>query len=75
MPIKVVKRYKIKEMLEMTGHTQYWLLDKLNENGHKCQYQQVNMWVNNKRRPSLDVLLTIADVFGMTDVRKLWEVK
>jgi len=75
MPIKVVKRYKIKEALNKIDRSQSWLVRELNKNGYPCTIAQMSLWCSSERRPSIDVLYAIANVLDIKDVRKLWEVK
>ena len=61
---------RIKEVLENKGVKQTWLAEKLNKS-----YNMVNSYVQNRRQPSLELLLEIADILkvnpqDLIDVKK-----
>ncbi|UZD23470.1 helix-turn-helix transcriptional regulator [Algoriphagus halophytocola] len=56
---------RIKAVLEEKGIKQTWLAEKLEKS-----YNMVNSYVQNRRQPSLDDLIKIADILDV-DVREL----
>ena len=56
---------RIKEVLESKGIKQTWLAEKLEKS-----YNMVNSYVQNRRQPSLEDLVKIADILDV-DVREL----
>ena len=62
---KLIPMNRIKEVLHEKGIKQTWLSEKLGKS-----YTQVNAYVQNRRQPSLEVLLQISALLN-TDVRLL----
>ena len=58
---------RIKLVLEEKGLKQTWLADQLSKS-----YNMTNAYVQNRRQPSLNVLLKIAKILDV-DVRELIE--
>lgn len=58
---------RIKAVLDEKGIKQTWLADKLSKS-----YNMVNGYVQNRRQPSLDDLVKIAEILDV-DVRDLIE--
>jgi len=56
---------RIKEIFKTKGIKQTWLAEKLEKS-----YNMVNSYVQNRRQPSLDDLVKIADILDV-DVREL----
>jgi putative transcriptional regulator len=56
---------QVKIVLDEKGIKQTWLADKLSKS-----YNMVNGYVQNRRQPSLDDLVKIADILDV-DVREL----
>jgi putative transcriptional regulator len=51
---------RIKEILEAKGIKQTWLAEKLGKS-----YNMVNSYVQNRRQPSLEVLIQIAKILDV----------
>lgn len=51
---------RIKEVLEEKGIKQVWLAEKLSKS-----YNMVNSYVQNRRQPSLEDLIRIADILDI----------
>ncbi len=56
---------RIKEVLEEKGIKQKWLAEKLGKS-----YNMVNSYVQNRRQPSLEIFIQIAELLDI-DVREL----
>lgn len=56
---------RIKEVLTKKGITQTWLAEKLGKS-----YNMVNSYAQNRRQPSLEDLVRIADILNV-DVKDL----
>lgn len=56
---------RIKEVLEEKGIKQKWLAEKLRKS-----YNMVNSYVQNRRQPSVEVLVQIAEILDI-DVKEL----
>lgn len=56
---------RIKEVLEEKGIKQIWLAEKLGKS-----YNMVNSYVKNRRQPSIEVLVQIADILDI-DIKEL----
>ena len=56
---------RIKEILEEKGIKQKWLAEKMRKS-----YNMVNSYVKNRRQPSVEVLVQIAEILDI-DVKEL----
>ena len=56
---------RIKEVLEEKGIKQKWLAEKMGKS-----YNMVNSYVQNRRQPSIEILVQIADILDI-DVKEL----
>ena len=56
---------RIKEVLEEKGIKQKWLAEKMEKS-----YNMVNSYVQNRRQPSVEVLVQIAEILDI-DVKEL----
>jgi putative transcriptional regulator len=65
VPTILVTMNRIKEVLKEKGIKQIWLADKLGKS-----YNMVNGYVQNRKQPRLEILMSIAEILDI-DVKDL----
>jgi putative transcriptional regulator len=65
VPTILVTMNRIKEILKEKGIKQIWLADKLGKS-----YNMVNGYVQNRKQPRLEILMSIAEILDI-DVKDL----